>query len=302
MRTEERQQYRERKREKERRRRIRRRRRLLRLYSLVLVLCVLTLGVWGVSRWMQKDSPLSYEISAPVVRSEEEALETLQNMAKGSRDLQKILDRAEEYPPELLAALANNLEMLEFVSGYLEQTGSAQDGASSNPQLTAKEEKARYPLFLQWDQRWGYLPYGNSNIGMSGCGPTCLSMAVHALTGDNSVTPASLARFSEEQGYYVEGTGTSWSLMTDGAAAWGLTGKELSLDESIMKRELDAGRLIICAMGPGDFTTAGRVILIYGYTESGFQVNDPNCQARSGRVWTYEELSSQIRNLWSYQV
>lgn len=302
MRTEERQQYRERKREKERRRRIRRRRRLLRLYSLVLVLCVLTLGVWGVSRWMQKDSPLSYEISAPVVRSEEETLETLQNMAKGSRDLQKILDRAEEYPPELLAALANNLEMLEFVSGYLEQSGSAQDGASSSPQLTAKEEKERYPLFLQWDQRWGYLPYGNSNIGMSGCGPTCLSMAVHALTGDNSVTPASLARFSEEQGYYVEGTGTSWSLMTDGAAAWGLTEKELSLDESIMKRELDAGRLIICAMGPGDFTTAGHFILIYGYTESGFQVNDPNCQARSGRVWTYEELSSQIRNLWSYQV
>ena len=293
MRAEEQREYRERKRERQRRRK--RRKRLQRLYSFVLFLCVAVLAVWGVRRWFAGEEA-AYEISAPVVRTEEEVLAELQRMAKTSRDIRKILDRAEEYPPEMLAALANNPEMLEFVSGYPDQSG-----AESDPQLTAAERKEQYPLFLQWDQRWGYLPYGNSNIGMSGCGPTCLSMAVHALTGDDSVTPASMAQFSEEQGYYVEGTGTSWTLMTDGAAVFGLTGTELSLDEGIMKRELDAGHPIICAMGPGDFTTAGHFILICGYTDDGFQINDPNCKARSGRVWSYEDLSRQIRNLWSYQ-
>ena len=191
MRAEEQREYRERKRERQRRRK--RRKRLQRLYSFVLLLCVAVLAVWGVRRWFAGEEA-AYEISAPVVRTEEEVLAELQRMAKNSRDIRKILDRAEEYPPEMLAALANNPEMLEFVSGYPDQSG-----AESDPQLTAAERKEQYPLFLQWDQRWGYLPYGNSNIGMSGCGPTCLSMAVHALTGDDSVTPASMAQFSEEQ-------------------------------------------------------------------------------------------------------
>ena len=295
MRTEERQKHRDRKRERERQRRIRRRRRIRRLYSLVLVLCVLTLALWGIRQWMHGNES-SYEILAPIARTDDEVLEELERMAKNDRDIRGILDRAEEYPPEMLAALANNPEMTEFVAGYLNQGSVSQD-----PQLTASERNEPYPLFLQWDQRWGYHPYGSSNIGMAGCGPTCLAMAVHALTGDNSVTPASVAEFSENQGYYVEGTGTSWSLMTDGAASLGLSGTELSLDEGIMKRELDDGHPIICALGPGDFTTTGHFILICGYTDEGFQVNDPNCRARSGRVWDYEELSGQIRNLWAYK-
>lgn len=52
-------------------------------------------------------------------------------------------------------------------------------------------------------------------------------------------------------------------------------------------------------MRPGDFTTAGHFIVLYGYDETGFLVNDPNCAARSGRTWTYEELSGQIKQIWS---
>ena len=45
------------------------------------------------------------------------------------------------------------------------------------------------PLFLQWDPRWGYTEYGeDSFLGLSGCGPTCLSMVLYYLTGDKSLT------------------------------------------------------------------------------------------------------------------
>lgn len=36
--------------------------------------------------------------------------------------------------------------------------------------------------------------------------------------------------------------------MTEGAAALGLSARELSLDESVMKSSLDAGHPIICSM------------------------------------------------------
>ena len=33
-----------------------------------------------------------------------------------------------------------------------------------------------------------------------------------------------------------------------------------------------------------------------------FRVNDPNSYENSERLWTYEELESQIRNIWAMGV
>lgn len=236
----------------------------------------------------------SYKIEAPVIRTENEVQERLKELAKQNQGFNDILKNKEDYPEVYLAALANNPEMLEYVKDYPEKKGT------SSGELSQKEKSEKYPLFLQWDSRWGYASYGESSIGISGCGPTCLAMVSYALTRDESITPLKIAQFSEEQGYYVEGTGTSWELMTRGAAAFGITGTELSLSEDRMKQELDAGHPIICAMRAGDFTTAGHFIMLYGYDKNGFFVNDPNCRARSERKWSYEELKEQIKNLWAF--
>ena len=235
------------------------------------------------------------KIPAPVSRTEEEVLEVLSDKAKTDAQYAYMIEHASEYPSAMLAALANNPEMLDFVSGYLEQTS-----VSSNASLTKKEKKETYPLLIQWDSRWGYIPYGSSNIGISGCGPTCLSMVIYALTRDASTTPAQVAAYAESAGYYIEGTGTAWALMTEGAAYFGITGIEMSLDEDVMKTRLDQGHPIICAMRPGDFTAAGHFIMIYGYEKDGFLINDPNCISRSRQVWDYNTLSSQIKDLWYF--
>ena len=72
------------------------------------------------------------------------------------------------------------------------------------------------PLFLQWDRRWGYKKYGSGLIGWTGCGPTCLAMASAGLTEAVSGHPHRVAEFSEKEGYYTPGAGTSWDLMTSG--------------------------------------------------------------------------------------
>lgn len=198
------------------------------------------------------------------------------------------------YPGPMLEVLENNPELLDFVANYLEAEPVVTGG------LTRKEIKEDYPLFLQWDARWGYVPYGDDNIGLSGCAPACLSMVIFSLTRNEAATPDAIAAFSMDNGYYVPGTGTAWALMTDAAVRYGVQAEELSLEEGLMKSRLDSGRMIICSMGPGDFTTTGHFIVLYGYNEEGFLVNDPFSRRRSSKVWDFETIQYQIRNMWVY--
>ena len=66
-----------------------------------------------------------------------------------------------------------------------------------------------------------------------------------------------------------------------------------------MVSALEAGNPVILAMGPGDFTTSGHYIVLTGVEDGAFRVNDPNSVKNSCRLWTYEELEGQIRNIWS---
>ena len=285
-----------RRREQMRRKKRRRlRRKIRRICRLTAVLALLLVTVFVLKKTNVIPGHHHYEMEKPVQRTEEEVRKKLEEMAKKHKEYKDILEHYEDYPETYLAALANNPEMLDYVKGYPDSHGVL------DAKLTKSEKKEDYPLFIQWDKRWGYASYGTSSIGISGCGPTCLSMVIYGLTENELATPDKVARYSEEQGYYIEGTGTSWELMTEGAAAFGVTGSELSLDESSMKQALGAGHPIICAMRAGDFTAAGHFIMIYGYDKKGFIVNDPNSRTRSEKHWTYEELNGQIKNLWSYQ-
>ena len=57
-------------------------------------------------------------------------------------------------------------------------------------------------------------------------------------------------------------------------------------------------RAVILALGKGDFTSSGHYIVLTGWEDGAFRVNDPNSRLRSQKLWTYEELEGQIRNIW----
>lgn len=206
----------------------------------------------------------------------------------------EIFENRALYPETMLEALEKNPEIQDFVRNYPDSEPVAQGGISD------EEKTAEHPLFLQWDARWGYVPYGDDNIGLSGCGPACLSMVIFSLTRNESATPDAIAGYSMDMGYYEYGAGTSWNLMTDAAMQYGVMAGELALDEGIMKNHLDSGHMIICSMGPGDFTTTGHFIVIYGYDQEGFLVNDPYSRIRSNKKWDYDTISGQIRAMWVY--
>lgn len=207
-----------------------------------------------------------------------------------------VLGDLDRYPESMLNALNRNPEILDFVLGYPDTEPVVTGGFSK------KEKKQAYPLLIQWDDRWGYAPYGNDNIGISGCGPTCLSMVIYSLTKNEAATPNAIADFSMSGGYYVPGTGTAWTLMTDAPAQYGISTTQIPLEEAAMADCLNQGQILICSVGAGDFTDQGHFIVVYGYNEEGFLINDPFSHENSSKAWTFQTLQTQIWNIWAYSL
>lgn len=317
-------------REEERKRRIlrekRRRERLIKYYSVcaaaILLLLLLVYLIFSAlfcsdgSSKKEKESttepvvedvfnPSLYTFTDDMYKYEntDEILEMLDNLKASRAELtdkvQFILANEAAYPEPLIKLLAKSPEAIDFALEYPFKQGQSD---SIVVDITADYTQGEIPLLIQWDNRWGYVSYGNDTISLSGCGPTCLSMVTVGLTGNTKWTPVRAARMAQAGGYYVEGMGTDWSLMYEGCKQMGISAKEIGLSENIMASEIKAGRPIIASVGPGDFTDNGHFIVITGYEDGAFTINDPNSIKNSSKTWSYESIKGQIKNIWSYSV
>ena len=202
-----------------------------------------------------------------------------------------------QYPKQLQELALKNEEALEFVYDY-----PTEHVKEHIVDLTEEASMDSVPLFVQWDKRWGYEKYSGNFFAASGCGPTTLSMVVVYLTHNRDASPLAVAKYSKEAGYSVDGSGSSWTLISEGCRHYGVKAKTVALDESRMKAELDEGHPIVVNVGPGDFTDTGHFMVITGYDDEGFSINDPNSIEKSGKRWLFKNISSQIRAVWSMYV
>ena len=200
------------------------------------------------------------------------------------------------YPEKVIELLDKNPETVQFVEDYAKKKDQA-------PAATVEAEdgySGMFPEILQWDERWGYAPYGTSIIAVSGCGPTCVSMLVVGLTGDKTVTPAVVADYATQNHYVDENNDTTWAFMTSGVEHWGLTCRESNGNESEIAKELQEGHPIICSMRPGDFTDIGHFIILTSYNNGEVTICDPFSLENSKKSWNYSQISSQIKAVWVY--
>lgn len=284
---------------RERRRKQRRRRRIQQIWHVLqctaaaLVLCagILVLGKMALSNHQEpiENSGEFWQAEGQNTKTSSGKLPDLDGVS-----IQGLPDIPGGYPQELLELLEKNEETYEFVSNY--QNREQYQGRQI--ELEKEIEPGQVPLLMQWDMRWGYDLYGEDMIAVAGCGPVCMSMAYLYLTGDTGMNPRKMAEFADQNGYDTE-VGTSWDFFTGGASLLGLQGKEIGLGETAIKEALDKGGVIICSMRPGDFTTTGHFILIRGYDEKGFYINDPNSKKNSKKQWDFETVSPQIKCLWA---
>lgn len=255
-------------------------RRHILLFSL---LAVLLAGLMGAKPLYNLYRELEYQLGDPTPAEQEiHAYAREKGIAYG------------EYPKDIIGLYESSGEAEEFALNYPFRKDIPLDLSSY--------QRDKVPLFLQWDPMWGYEDYGSSCIAVTGCGPTCLAMAGWYLTGEDTMNPKAVAEFAEKNGYYEQGYGSSWTLISEGAEKLGLTATELPLVKKKMTDALEAGNPVILAMGKGDFTTTGHYIVLTGVQDGAFTVNDPNSRIRSEKLWTYEQLEGQIRNIWAIGV
>lgn len=221
-----------------------------------------------------------------------------EKVENNNRKMKEILNNEEAYPEELVELALNKEETIDFVYNYIEK----EDNPQINKINIKKDyQKGEFPLFIQWDERWGYDLYGDTYIAINGCGPTTLAMVIVGLTGDTSINPKVVAEYSYNNNYYVENVGTKWELMTDGVQAFGIQGEEIPLSKKEIIGTLEKGQPIIASMKPGHFTTSGHFILLTGVTEDGeIIINDSDSRKRSSITWDIDTIMDEAKGLWKF--
>ncbi len=272
----------------------RRQRRLLCVALACFLACLVLAGTQVLPAFLASDLPARTTQSLVVNVAEGDTLGQLSAMAAQDSRIYTILQNPDAYPQALLEMLARDISLLDFVLGFPEKQGNVYADSIGSVQ------QGQFPLLLQWDERWGYGPYGDSFLAISGCAPTALAMVAAGLTGDASITPYAVAQYAQENGYYMPGQGTSWALMTEGCRQFGVQGEELPLSESAVMDALASGAPVICSMRPGDFTTTGHFIVLVGAEDGKIRVHDPNSTQRSNQLWSWETLEYQIKGLWVF--
>lgn len=292
-------------------RKLKKRRRNKKVLKFLIGLLVIGLIGYGADRMIfvsnskreeyQKVEETDYlsKISEEVRNSSDQLIKGLLEKVNEYPEVITILNNIESYPRELLEFAERKGEAIEFVANYPNYY------ETKNKKISIKKEckKREIPHFIQWDERWGYERYASEYMAISGCGPTSLAMVVVGLTGNTSINPKIVAEFSEENGYVVDGVGSAWTLMSDGAENFGLMSEELPLSEDAIIDTLKSGQPIIVSLGPGTFTTSGHFVVLTGVDKNNnIIINDSDSKIRSKQTWDVDVFMKEVDNLWTFRV
>ena len=136
-----------------------------------------------------------------------------------------------------------------------------------------------FAIYNQYDPQWANEAYGTSTISASGCGPSAMAMAITALNR-NIVTPSDTALFGTDNNLYIDGVGSSWTIVEEMSENWGLNSRIITATVTDINEALrDGGIVIVSGTGVSPFTSSGHYILIRAVTENGmWLIADSNGQ------------------------
>ncbi|MDO5043141.1 MAG: C39 family peptidase [Slackia sp.] len=198
----------------------------------------------------------------------------------------------------LLELAAQDDAAIDFVAGLPENYPSA----SAQP-FGESVEKGTVPLLFQWDERWGYVDYCAGPIGTTGCCPTSLSMVYMGLTGKTDKTPADMAAIATSNGYAEDGQGTYANFLTEMAGSFGLQCEKFTPSTQNLLTYLESGYVVICNVGPGDFTDSGHFFVATGLASDGtVKINDPYSSVTSATTWSPDRIANQSIGMYAFRV
>lgn len=200
--------------------------------------------------------------------------------------------KLKDYPEKLFELMVKDKTSIDYVLDYPSEINKKHD---STLELDSFDS---VPLLIQWDTRWGYHQFKNGIVGIDGCGATCLSMAAIYLNKDVTLTPDVIADYAADNGYFVDGSGTSWSMFDKGVKHYGLKSKTISIKKESLVDAVENGHPVVLSVREGDFTRKGHYIVVAGYKNNKFIINDPFSEVNSAKRWSWSRIKPQIKNMW----
>lgn len=196
-----------------------------------------------------------------------------------------------DYPDEIIKMFEEDEDTKDFVLNYPKRIIG---GDKFEIDLSQYAECTEPPLLMQWDERWGYIKYNDSVMGLGGGAPTCLSMAALYELHDISVTPAYTSNLAAENGWESKPE----KLLSDGARIIGMNVTEIPINDSRLRQAVSSGTTVVCLT---DGKYLSDVFVVRGINESGnYMINDPTSRKNSEREYTFAELKDHLKKIWGY--
>ncbi len=173
-------------------------------------------------------------------------------------------------------------------------------------QFTDEEiNSTEVPALYMFDRRWGYEKMGGISIKSSGCAVAALEMAYLYLTHDTSLDPVKIGKIAEENKYLAVLGGLEQNNITSLANDIGLNAVEYNYWnddvkedlEKNLKAALDKEDTVVLAGMTGD-TFGGHAIIIRGYDENGYYINDPNSTENTEKTWDFDVFRNELIGFW----
>ena len=170
--------------------------------------------------------------------------------------------------------LPKRINLANHWYGLMQGVPGATDGGTIGTGCAGSDQTATAGQFFYYNQndpKWASVAFNGSTIKVSGCGATSYAMAVASLNNDSSVTPATIANWS--QSFQSEfNTGYVGEVLAEhGQAKYGINYTLLGNSMSKVVAALKAGDYVILGgNGPAPYYTgAGHIVLAHGITGDG---------------------------------
>lgn len=236
-------------------------------------------------------------------------LENYAELADKSEYAKYISENGDLYPEEILKVYnfsePFDEEDLHFIYDYPVHKDDYQEMSFTDEELNCDV----IPDLYMNDRRWGYEYINDYNIKQMGCAAVTLTMANLALNHNSNVDPVKVIAAAKEKKAINMWDSIIADSYSEIAADFGLNAKAVNCyddeertaghvthDELIEVIDDENCILIVNTMGE---PFGGHSIIIHGYGEDGYYINDPASRERTSQVWPFETIESCVAYYWA---
>lgn len=207
------------------------------------------------------------------------------------------IDNAELYPDYWFELLYNE-NLFEYAYNYPFMKDNYQSMSFTDEELNGEG----IPAIYMKDPRWAYEM--NGTVRIQGCVAVTITMANLYLKHDGNVDPVKVFYYADEMGYSSLG-GINQKNVSEILGHFGMTAEEHIFDkengervtESELKAAVDTEGAAVMAAVEGD--SFGRhALIIRGYDENGFYINDPASPEKTAQQWAFEVFENELTRYW----